>query len=781
MEATATLDLAQLPLILAGPMLRRTEPQAVSVWIALQAAATVQIQVLPAEGDTVDRTKPVLQGTATTIALGQSLHLALITAQSIDHQRLSSGQLYAYDLEIYPQQTANHPAPIALAQALRSPALPHVCISYFDHGLPTFALPPQDLNDLRILHGSCRKLHDRELDALPIIDQMIAAAADQPNVRPHQLFFTGDQIYGDEVADPFLWGIQQIQSSLFGWIEGVTDKIPAAHGRQLKPGKRQDLVEAQAGLTASIQGDDQKTRSHLLRFSEYCTGYLFSWSECLWQFQFPSAGAVGRTGKAAKLWNQQVQYLKDTARSQRAVRRTLANVPTYMIFDDHDVSDDWNLNQDWCLRVLGKSLGRQVVRNALLSYALFQGWGNRPEQFLPDTVGADLLAATESWCSSAGTDPQALTTIQQAIGMPLVDPVTDLPQFQADGDVWILHRSPQSLSWHYRISGPVHEVLVLDTRTQRGYPMDQAADAPPHLLSPTAFRQQLSTQLDADAALSTAKPTPKITFIVSPTNVFTLEILDHIQRLGILQNKTYDMDIGDSWNLESVARLRLMRTLFDDRQQVVILSGDIHFGAALRVDYWHQPNDTAQTFTRSQNPPDACLVQLVASAICNSELLTEVLQTKIKLPFSERVRYWVGYADENREMEITPGFWRSVAQFIQKSANPKTRRQRPRPIHWGYRSQWLHRQPAQSPTWPQTPDWRRSVQNRDRQSVGLRRLWHWRWLQEGKEVVGSNNIGLVQFSGSDELPIVVYDLYWYAPWRSLHVVYSRFQTSLRPQ
>ena len=29
------------------------------------------------------------------------------------------------------------------------------------------------------------------------------------------------------------------------------------------------------------------------------------------------------------------------------VRRALANVATYMVFDDHDVTDDWNIGRAW--------------------------------------------------------------------------------------------------------------------------------------------------------------------------------------------------------------------------------------------------------------------------------------------------------------------------------------------------------------------------------------------------------------------------------------------------
>jgi phosphodiesterase/alkaline phosphatase D-like protein len=56
----------------------------------------------------------------------------------------------------------------------------------------------------------------------------------------------------------------------------------------------------------------------------------------------------------------------------------LANVPTYMIFDDHDVTDDWNLTARWRHRVHASPAGRRIVANALAAYWAFQGWGNDP-------------------------------------------------------------------------------------------------------------------------------------------------------------------------------------------------------------------------------------------------------------------------------------------------------------------------------------------------------------------------------------------------------------------
>ena len=109
MELATAFDLAPLPLILAGPILRRTEADQLSVWVALKAAADIDLHVFAAAGEAVDQTQSILRGRASTVEIGQSLHLALITArpQTTD-QRLMPGKLYAYDLKFYPKSKSTY-------------------------------------------------------------------------------------------------------------------------------------------------------------------------------------------------------------------------------------------------------------------------------------------------------------------------------------------------------------------------------------------------------------------------------------------------------------------------------------------------------------------------------------------------------------------------------------------------------------------------------------------------------------------------------------------------
>ncbi|NJM76480.1 MAG: hypothetical protein HC852_12675 [Acaryochloridaceae cyanobacterium RU_4_10] len=191
LETTPQFDLAQLPLILAGPILRRVEPESVTVWLALQSPCQVRLRVIPSDLSAPSRSQPILTGTAQTIALGKSLHVVAVTARADRSETLVSEVLYAYDLSFTRNVDDGSGPVLSLQQALRSPEFPAVSVSYFSHGLPTFSLPPSDLNRLRIFHGSCRKVYDKGIDALPIVDRVIAETANQPLDRPHHLFLRG--------------------------------------------------------------------------------------------------------------------------------------------------------------------------------------------------------------------------------------------------------------------------------------------------------------------------------------------------------------------------------------------------------------------------------------------------------------------------------------------------------------------------------------------------------------------------------------------------------------
>ncbi|MEO0769267.1 MAG: PhoD-like phosphatase [Cyanobacteria bacterium J06649_4] len=765
--------LGGLPLILAGPMLRRTSACEVTVWLALKQACQVELSILETSNQGKQLGQCCFKGMRETVALGQALHVVAVTARASTESlpthttSLLPDRLYAYDLHITP--TDDPSQTYDLASATDSGQTQSKSISYFAHQKPTFALPPTHLDQLKIVHGSCRKPHGRGFDALPILDSLLERNAAQPQQRPHQLFLTGDQIYGDDVADPLLWLATSLGNALLGWKEELptqtaADKLPA----HLPAGTRAPTATQKAGLTAGLTNKEERTTSHLFSFGEYCAIYLLGHSPTCWPERLPDGQEIAKGWKTIRRWNHDKRNMEQFLHSLWKVRRLLANIPTYTIFDDHDVSDDWNLNQDWCLRVLGKPLGRRVVKNAMLAYATFQAWGNTPEQFEPDRAGAALLDAAQRWSRAAGNDADAEAEMSAYLGMPDNNPHTALPEFIQDKSVLILQRNEQAIAWHYTIRSACHEVVVLDTRTWRGYPTDRDTLAPPMLMSPTAFQRQLT------APLSQQPPTdrPYATFVVAPTNVFGMRVLDWIQQWHLEKGKVFTADVGDSWNFHDEGLATLLTTLFQHRQNVVVLSGDIHYSSAINVDY-----------ENLQSGVKANLVQLTSSAIKNEEMLTQLLHTRLKqwlLP--ERPRHWIGWSHPPDMQEKPP----HSPIPVHASAHPPD---------WTCEMRWLKRQRAQIVDTIHPISELIPPSDRVKLTWAQRlKFWRSRWLQEGQDVVGVNNIALVEVSLEERLQqndqdsenskqsvealpkmTVEQSHYWFSPWAPTQVVCSRFK------
>ncbi|HZF59138.1 MAG TPA: alkaline phosphatase D family protein, partial [Rubrobacter sp.] len=58
------------------------------------------------------------------------------------------------------------------------------------------------------------------------------------------------------------------------------------------------------------------------------------------------------------------------------IRWLLSTVPSAMIFDDHDVHDDWNTSQTWVEEMRGKPWWEERIVGAFMSYWIYQHLGN---------------------------------------------------------------------------------------------------------------------------------------------------------------------------------------------------------------------------------------------------------------------------------------------------------------------------------------------------------------------------------------------------------------------
>ena len=69
------------------------------------------------------------------------------------------------------------------------------------------------------------------------------------------------------------------------------------------------------------------------------------------------------------------------------IRWLLATVPTAMIFDDHDVSDDWNISQSWVEERRALGWWDERITGAFMAYWLYQHIGNlSPPELADETL-----------------------------------------------------------------------------------------------------------------------------------------------------------------------------------------------------------------------------------------------------------------------------------------------------------------------------------------------------------------------------------------------------------
>lgn len=634
------VKLESLPLVLCGPLLRRVEPKGTTVFFALRESAKVTVRVYKSN----DSAGAVLQeGTRSTIKLAEHVHVVAVTATMVaGADRLEAGALYEYqayfgapadDTESVPETERSLLSPGVFAATEAEAKSTLLYSSAGAPARPSFATPPDDPNHLRLIHASCRKPHGGGADMMNQLDRMIGPALTDPLRRPHQLLLTGDQIYADDVADALLAVIDS-NATVLGFKD---EALPDGQGtttltaEQLLPGRRQKVVETEARFTS------EAAKSQLMRFAEYSGMYLLVWSDLLWPEQLPtfadvypeeaklvaefstwvsSKGLPNPAAAEQKLkwdYDAELAQLEAFRAGLRGLRRAMAHLPTLTMFDDHDVTDDWNMTLGWVQQAVlpdGSHLGRRIVSNALLSYVFFQGWGNTPDRFGVEgdagAAGRELFARAESWDRTADAD---FAAIGDLLGLP-----TGL-------EAGVPQRPANALTYHYHVDwGHTYQVVALDTRTWRVYlggPDDPAA----LLWGDAAMKAMIADpgDLGMDA----------VTVLIVPAPVIGLPLMeDVVQPMAVKLKNPYYADM-ESWAGSPPAYHKLLaRCLAAGTMQatgticrrVVLLSGDVHYGFAASVHY-----RAAKPFHSGTAPITGALAQFVSSSLQNEDAKTAKL------------------------------------------------------------------------------------------------------------------------------------------------------------
>jgi hypothetical protein len=137
-------------------------------------------------------------------------------------------------------------------------------------------------------------------------------------------------------------------------------------------------------------------------------------------------------------------HLYRLAWSDEANRWFFSTVPSCMIFDDHDIRDDWNTSWSWHEEINRTPWWHERLMGGLASYWVYQHLGNlSPDELAKDEVYAPVLSAA----ASGAEEPD------------LTEPLFDL--------VERVDRHPKVYRWSYRRDLGDSRLVVVDSRAAR--------------------------------------------------------------------------------------------------------------------------------------------------------------------------------------------------------------------------------------------------------------------------------------------------------------------------
>ncbi|MBM6551443.1 alkaline phosphatase D family protein [Marinomonas ostreistagni] len=518
--------------ILAGPILRQVEAQALHLWCATSRPLNLTVEVNDAGS--------VLPGNNQyqCLKLGERLYIHLLSVQfkaPLAQEKTLSYQLHIMDPD---HQTSS------VWQA------PKMAYQTQSNGIDFIWRPTIQ----SLLHGSCRKAHHgfKDFDpAAPVGDGLVEADQHLANTPieqwPSLLMLSGDQIYADDVAGPMLHAIRQCVALL-----GIPEAAIPDTGEQLSETpyyycREQLLPHTETSDDVKQQFFKGKKKpvfttdtahNHLISLAEVVCMYLLVWSPTLWRHLDLScpASITDETQKAR--YEQERLAIEEFIKGLPNVQRVLAHIPTAMMFDDHDVTDDWNLTAEWEQTAYETPLSKCIIGNALFGYFLCQGWGNNPKQF----------------------DQPLLERAQRAI--------THNGEAAYDDFIEELFAYDQ---WHYQWqTNP--KLVVLDTRTHR-WRSEQDFGSPSGLMDWEAITDLQHEIRDLDAVI-----------LVSPAPMFGVKLIESIQKVFTWFGKPLMVD-AENWMAHPGSAYALLNLFTHPKTPTnfTILSGDVHYSFSYDV------------------------------------------------------------------------------------------------------------------------------------------------------------------------------------------------------
>ncbi|MGB0846447.1 MAG: alkaline phosphatase D family protein [Thiolinea sp.] len=526
---------SELPEILCGPILRHVSSEQLVVWLVTAEADPLVLECY--QDDTRLQSTAFKPGHSGYVRLGKHAHLHLLVMEP--EQSLPQDEWLSYDVGVLRDSEARW-----LRQTLPD-------LHYGDAQRPDFIIKSHIDH---ILHGSCRKPHHKERDGLLRADEVLEAArgADvKQSEQPALLMMSGDQIYADDVAGPMLEAIQQVIELLELVDEDIPGIADLQNRRDLQNSvcnfyRRTELLpdtKANATVREAFFGGARKpvftsvnADNHLITLAEVLAMYLLVWSPVLWRFV--DVEQVNLPEPCHERYQRELEPINVFADGLDKVQRVLAHVPVYMIFDDHDVTDDWNLTRGWEESAYGQPFSCRIIGNAMIAYLLCQAWGNAPGNF-PQTLLDQLREALET--ESAKHHDELIYSLRRFEG------------------------------WQYTLDTKPR-LVVLDTRTRR-WRSETGTSQPSGLMDWASLIEMQQELIDQQAVI-----------LVSPAPIFGVKLIEVVQRIFTWFGQALAVD-AENWMAHPGSANVILNIFRHQRtpHNFVILSGDVHYSFAYDV------------------------------------------------------------------------------------------------------------------------------------------------------------------------------------------------------
>jgi hypothetical protein len=290
------------------------------------------------------------------------------------------------------------------------------------------------------------------------------------------------------------------------------------------------------------------------------------------------------------------------------IRWILSTVATAMIFDDHDIRDDWNTSDTWRRQMSEKPWWRDRIRAGLASYWVYQHLGNLSPAELEDSEDYRRVREIDGDC------------------WPYLVELADRADHETDGT--------KGIRFSFRWDLGATRLVMIDSRNGR-----ILAGGTRKMLSDTEFdwvEKQVADDLDSLDHLVLGSSLPWLL----PPVIGDVETMNEIgaRRRGFRGRLAEKIRQGadlEHWPafFDSFVRLSDMIRAVADRDSgpatVSVLSGDVHHSYAARADF--------------PEPTRAAVHQLVCSPVHNE--IPPYIKVVFRVGWSTRLaagfRRWV--------------------------------------------------------------------------------------------------------------------------------------------